>query len=153
MAQFQLSVSKTYTLDTNDWGQTGRDHFGVALEKVGFDGKGQPTTQQCEDAIRWILEDDEGDFWDAHINLDEIEPKDVKVVCFSRQFDRFETKEDPNAKPEAPKTPIPPNSPAKTQPGPSASTTKPGSPPVSPAPKVTSGSVIQGARDSTQVKK
>jgi hypothetical protein len=143
MAQFQLSVSKTYTVDTDDWEQPARDNFSAKLAEVGFDGKGQPSTKQCEEAMRKLIEaDDSDDFWDAHIDLDEITPADVKIVNFSRQFEKFGTKEE-----KKPDVKTPPS-------GQPHVATKPQGPATSPAPKIDTArsGPIQGARDSKQNK-
>ena len=90
MAQFQLSITKTFVFDTDLEDQSTRDVFYVALKDVGWDEKQTPSTTQCEAALRKLIEaDDNDDFWDHHIDLDEIGPQDVKIVNFSRQFDRF----------------------------------------------------------------
>jgi hypothetical protein len=157
MAQFQLSITKTFVFDTDTVDQPTRDAFYAILKEVGWDEKGQPSTTQCEAAMRELLEaDDSDDFWEEHIDLDEIGPQDVKIVNFSRQFDRFgpagqvQEKEKPDVK-------TPPVGQQEVASKPEATASKvlhPAKAPTTPAPKTSGpGAVIQGARDSTQVKK
>jgi hypothetical protein len=164
VAEFQLSVSKTFALDTDKWGQDERDQFLAALEKVGYkaDDTSQPTNIQCEAAVRLLLEDENSDFWDDHLDLDEITPVDVKVVCFSRQFDRFkpdtEEEDDTDVKKTDGDKDVASKSSTSDTKGTTSKTTSPNpaktsKPSSEPGPKVTSGSVIQGARDSKQLKK
>jgi hypothetical protein len=162
MARFQLTISKTINLDTNDWPYEGQRDYLLALQKVKDKNAGT-ASYLAELAMAAMLKDE-----DCMESLDiEIEAKDRKVVCIDSRPPELApepakpaTKEPPSeppAKQNAPQVaPKPEADAAAKARQEAAARLKEGDkkPSVEPAPKIEQKgpSAIQGARDSKQLK-
>lgn len=78
MAIFQLNLSKTFTYDTADWDQEGRDALLALLPKVKGASPGRrPSDEQLAEAFRELVAESFEDF----VSLDDLSIEDTKIVC------------------------------------------------------------------------